>query len=157
MSQAILGIAFLIFGAASVADALRIRSTIRLRGTLDYVGPDGYLIGVGVLLLIVGALLIPAGVMAYRRARVNGDARTAEEGGYAHFALIAAMLAYAVAMPVLGYAASTLAFLIAVFRIMGVRSWTRTIVGSVVLSVVFFVSFTVVADLPLPSGWHGLG
>jgi hypothetical protein len=165
MSHALLGLAFLLFGAVSVWDANRIASTIRLRGTLDVVGPDRYLLGVAVLLIVVGALLVVDGIVAARRravrtvgatARAPGAA-TVEEGGYAHFALMAALLAYALLMPVAGYAAATLAFLVAVFRIMGIRSWTRTIVASLLLTALFFVSFTELADLPLPKGWHGLG
>ena len=161
MAQALLGIALLVFGVASILDARRIGSTIRRRGTLDIVGPDGYLLGVGVLLLLLGVLLALQAWLQWRRAvpRDAGAAATAtaDEGGYAHFALIAALLGYAVLLPVAGYAASTVIFLLAVFRIMGVRSWVRSAGGALALTILFYVAFTRVADLPLPRGWHGLG
>jgi len=167
MAQALLGIALLVFGVASILDARRIGSTIRRRGTLDIVGPDGYLLGVGVLLLLLGVLLALQAWLQWRRAapRDAGAAAaaaaaataTADEGGYAHFALIAALLGYAVLLPIAGYAASTVVFLLAVFRIMGVRSWARSAAGALALTILFYVAFTRVADLPLPRGWHGLG
>ena len=158
MAQAVLGIAFLIFGGVSIWDARRIASTTRLRGTLDIVGPDGYSLGVGVLLLAIGVLLTLKGFAdaRHRGARVAPSAAD-ETGSYSHFALIAVLLVYAIAMPVVGYAVTTLAFFLAVFRIMGIRSWVRNAVASLGLTVLFYLAFTIVADLPLPKGWHGLG
>ena len=159
MAQAILGVAMFVFGVASILDARRIGSTIRRRGTLDIVGPDGYLGGVGVLLVILGVLLAIAGLREARRRAASGNAAPAADdaGGYAHVALIVALLAYAVVLPVAGYVASTVVFMLAVFRIMGVSSWVRAALGAIAITALFYAAFTRVADLPLPRGWHGLG
>ena len=67
MAVALMGLSFLVFGAISIWDALRISGTVRLRGTLDLVGPDGYLLGVAVLLIVVGFLLLIQGVSEARK------------------------------------------------------------------------------------------
>ena len=157
MSRTLLGIAFLVFGGVSIWDARRIAGTIRRRGTLDIVGPDGYLMGVAVLLLVIGASLVIGAWLQRRRAVTAAAQSQAAEGGYAHFALMGALVVYAAIMPAAGYALSTLAFLVAVFRVMGVSSWVRCVVGALVLTALFYGAFTGIADLPLPRGYHGLG
>jgi hypothetical protein len=205
MPAMILGLLFLVFGAVSIRDAQRIASTIRKRGTLDVIGPDGYLEGTAVLLIVVGILLLVQGVIAWRRGRTavpatpalkstigmddSADAALAHAAGDAaagasaraaagasagaatgavagastetavatgrHIALLGVLVAYAVALPLAGYAIATSAALTALFRIMGVRGWLKVILWALGTTAVFYVGFVVVADLPLPKGLPG--
>jgi len=169
-----LGVAFLLFGAVSVWEALRIGGTLRSRGTLDLIGPDRYLLGVAVLLLVVGVILLIQGAYAARRSRtvqpaaappmrsapVNGHASVATTDapvGNAHLWLLGTLFAYAVLLQVLGYLLATVAFTAATFRIMGTKSWWTTLIGAIVLTGVCYASFLWIADLPLPRGMLGIG
>jgi hypothetical protein len=167
ISTMILGALFLLFGGVSIWDAQRIASTIRRRGTLDLIGPDGYLNGAAGL-LIVGVLLLVQGVLEWRRSRASvsramraasiatNDGDSTSTTGR-HLALLGVLVAYAVLLPVIGYAIATLAALMALFRIMGVSGWWRILAWSIGVTVVFHVGFVVIADLPLPKGLLKLG
>jgi len=174
MPMLALGCAFLLFGAVSVWEALRIGASLRARGTLDLIGPDRYLLGVAVLLLAVALLLLIQGGRALRSARLarpaaarpaaaatvnqHASAVTADEpAGSAHAWLLGALVAYAILLPLLGYPVATLAFTTAAFRIMGTRHWGTAIIGAVVLTGLCYASFRWIAELPLPRGVLGLG
>jgi len=171
MPMLALGCAFLLFGAVSVWEALRIGASLRARGTLDLIGPDRYLLGVAVLLLAVALLLIIQGARALRSARVarpaaarpapaapgNEHATADEPAGGAHAWLLGALVAYAILLPLLGYLVATLGFTTAAFRIMGTRHWGTTLIGAIVLTGLCYASFRWIAELPLPRGVLGLG
>lgn len=160
MPSIILGVLFVLFGTVSIWDAQRIASTIRRRGTLDLIGPDGYLNGAAGLLIVVGVLLLVKGVNDWRKARarvpaivpatVAPDDPTASTSR--HLALLAVLIAYAVLLPILGYAIATVIALTALFRIMGVNGWWRVLAWAIGTTAVFHFGFVVIADLPLPAG-----
>jgi putative tricarboxylic transport membrane protein len=156
-----LGFAFLLFGAVSIWDGLRIGKALRARGTLDLIGPDRYLIGVAVLLLLVGALLVVSGLRSRRSPRPAGSPAPIVAGdepkGNAHLWLLAALILYVSLLPVLGYLVATVLFTAAVSRIMGTVRWTSIVAGAVVLTAVCYASFLWIADLPLPRGMLGIG
>lgn len=152
----LLGVGLLAFGAVSFWDAYRISSTLRLRGTLDVVGPDRYLFGLTVLLLIMGGLLIIKGVPAWRAQAVTAEPGTRDKSNR-HMALFAILLAYILLMPFLGYAFSSLVFFLALFRTMGMTNWISNTASSVALTAIFFLAFVFGADMPLPAGVLGLG
>src|SRR6185436_3606050 len=103
MSVVLLGLSFLLFSAVSIWDGMRIAGSVRLRGTLDLIGPDRYLLGVAVLLALVGVLLLVQGVLMMRKPQAAGTAPAADDGGsYVHFALIGILLAYAILLPIAG-------------------------------------------------------
>lgn len=169
MPHIVLGLAFIAFGAISIYDALRIGAALRARGTLDIVGPDRYLFGVAVLLVVVGACLIVQAWTSRRVPRHAGAARVAPAAGIggmpadadvaqgrAHLWLFAALLAYVALLPLLGYLVATVLFAIAAFRVMGVRSMLRAAVAAVLLTAVCYGSFVLIADLPLPRGVLGI-
>jgi len=175
MPTFVLGLAFVVFGAISIVDARRIGSTLRARGTLDIVGPDRYLYGVAVLLIVVGVLLVVQAVLARRgragrplaasaRAEAAGGVKlpppaAADEDrpeGNAHLWLIGALVAYVALLPLLGYLLATVLFAAAAFRIMGVSTMKRAAIGAIVLTAVCYGSFLWIADLPLPRGVLGI-
>jgi putative tricarboxylic transport membrane protein len=163
MPVLVLGLAFLLFGAVSIWDGMRIGGALRARGTLDLVGPDRYLIGVAVLLLAIGALLVLDGYAATRRVRAvaSAGARAAHDaestGGRTHLWLFLALVAYAALLPVLGYLIATVAFTAAAFRIMGTVRWRTIAFAAVLLTALCYGSFLWIADLPLPRGVLGVG
>lgn len=166
MPLLILGVAFMAFGAVSIYDALRIGAALRARGTLDIVGPDRYLYGVAVLLLVVGALIILQAWMARRLpsrtppraapAAAAGAPVDEAPQGRAHLWLFAALVVYVALLPVLGYLVATVLFAGAAFFIMGMAGALRIAIAALLLTAICYASFLMIADLPLPRGILGL-
>ena len=157
MSVVLLGLSFLLFSAVSIWDGMRIAGSVRLRGTLDLIGPDRYLLGVAALLAVVGALLLVQGILTLRKAQPAAGPAADEGGGYVHFALIGILLVYAILLPIAGYLITTLAFFLVTFRVMGMSRWGVNVISSIASTALFWSAFTVLADLPLPKGLLGIG
>jgi putative tricarboxylic transport membrane protein len=158
MSVVALGLSFLLFSAVSIWDGLRIAGSVRLRGTLDLIGPDRYLLGVGVLLAVVGLLLLVQGILMMRKPQAAGATPAGDDGGgYVHFALIGILLAYAMLLPIAGYLITTLAFFLVTYRVMGMERWGVNILSSLASTALFWAAFTILADLPLPKGLLDIG
>lgn len=150
MPRVVLGFVFIIFGAASAWDGFRITNTVRTPGVFDLVGPDRYLLALGALLAILGAVMIGS-VM---RSAPAGDAVavSTNNGSRVHVWLFALTSAYVGAILIAGYAAATLLFFVLAFRLLGLRDWRRNLPTAVALAVIYYVLFIHLADMPLPKG-----
>lgn len=153
----LLGLTLEVFAIASILDANRISTRLRLPGVFDLMGPDRYLLAIGILLLLLGLGLIAQGARQLRAAAGTRTSPAATEAVHTHLWLLAAIVLYAVLMPVAGYTIATLAFFLAAFRIMGMRSWGWTIGSASVVTASFAWIFLRAADMPLPRGWLNLG
>jgi hypothetical protein len=153
----LLGLAFEVFAIASLLDANRITTNLRRPGVFDLMGPDRYLMAIGVILLLLGLGLIFQGVRQLRTATPTATLPVATEPVRTHLWLLGAIILYVVLMPVAGYAIATLAFFLAAFRIMGMHRWGWTIGSAVLVTASFVLIFVWAADMPLPKGWLQLG
>lgn len=144
-------------GVIVIRDGLRITEALRRPGIYDIVGPDRYLVVVGVLLLICGAGLALQAIGP--EAGDDGEPQVETEDSPAPHGslrpmllLFGALMAYAVTLPWLGYLLSTLLFLGLAFYLSGVEGGRRIVFAAVALSVGFQVVFVQFADMAMPSG-----
>jgi putative tricarboxylic transport membrane protein len=103
--------------------------------------------------LVVTALVY--GYLAWRRARAlppAAAASVAQAPKGAVWPVYAAIVGYAVLIPVLGYPIATALFLAAEFRLLGVRSWGRNVALSLAVTAVFYVLFAHYAEMIFPRG-----
>jgi hypothetical protein len=104
--------------------------------------------------LIVTALVY--GYLAWRRVRAAPAPAAAASDAHAPkgavWPVYAAIVGYSVLIPVLGYPIATVLFLVAAFRLLGVQSWPRNVVLSLVVTAVFYVLFVHYAEMIFPRG-----
>jgi hypothetical protein len=103
--------------------------------------------------LIVTALVY--GYLAWRRMRAAPPAAAAspvQAAKGAVWPVYAAIVGYGVLIPVLGYPLATVLFLVAEFRLLGVRSWPRNVALSLVVTAAFYVLFVHYAEMIFPRG-----
>src|SRR3974390_3514097 len=126
------------FGTASIWDSIRITTTIRVRGSLDLLGPDYYLLAVGILLVIMAFFLIFQGLARIRSRPAKSFETPSQSAANAnhrrHFWLTIALCGYVFLMPVLGYLLSTYLFFGTMFRLMGMANWKTIVASSAVVT-----------------------
>lgn len=150
-----LGATLIGVGLLSIWDANRISTTIRPRGTLDLVGPDRYMQGLAVVLILLGLGLL------FKSVRDKGQEQASHKPVAVqqtlHWVLIAILIAYTLALTVLGYPLATLVAFVALFWAMGIRRWTVNGLASLAATAMFYVLFVTVAGIDFPKGMLGLG
>jgi hypothetical protein len=127
-----------------------LRSDARTQSSV--IKPGMYVTALSVA-LVVTALVY--GYLAWRRARAVSPAAAApvaQAPKGAVWPVYAAIVGYAVLIPVLGYPIATALFLVAEFRLLGVRSWGRNVALSVAVTAVFYVLFAHYAEMIFPRG-----
>jgi hypothetical protein len=112
--------------------------------------------------MLVGGLLIICGVIIGLQ-NIKGQAAAAREqeefvlpylNAPKAFALL--MMVYAVIIPVLGYALSTLLFFMAAYTMAGRQGTIKTAMTSVLSAGLFYVIFETLAHMSLPKGIFGI-
>lgn len=152
MPKILLGAIFVALAAVSFWDGYRITSTLRRPGIYDGLGPDRYLMVVGLIVLLLGVALAVQGA---REMRQPVPQAAEEQASNRHLWLLAAICAYAGLIWFLGYALATLAFFIAALWIMGQRNWRWNLPSAVALTVAYYFMFEYAADISLPQGVFG--
>ncbi|MFM9846582.1 MAG: tripartite tricarboxylate transporter TctB family protein [Hyphomicrobiaceae bacterium] len=146
------GFMYLLLGGVSLAEGWHITQTAREAANFDAIGPDRYLIALGVLLLATGLW------MALRP-------QSAEEAQPSYWSpatrtnlmvCIAMLAAFALAMPYIGFTLGCFVFLAVLFHQLSDWSWVRSAAASALTSAFFYVGLIRLADVPLPSGMVSL-
>ncbi|TCT06215.1 tripartite tricarboxylate transporter TctB family protein [Aquabacter spiritensis] len=143
------GLMFIAFGAVWMWDGWRLETAERSSSMFDDLGPDRYLVVLGLIMVAVGVALAvrpPPNLMK----RDGGAAAFWPPRPPVTFTL--AMVAYALIMPRLGYVAATFLFFILIFYLAGKRSVLANLGYGAVCTAVFYVIFKQFADMPLPTG-----
>ncbi len=147
------GLMYLLLGAVSLAEGWHIAETAREGANFDAIGPDRYLMALGVVLIVVGswlALRPPQSADGTQSTYWPAQARTNL------IVCISALAAFALAMPYVGFTFGCFVFLTVLFRYLSDWSWLRSTAASALTSAFFYVSLIRLADVPLPSGVVGL-
>ncbi len=148
------GLLFIIFGAVWCWDGWRLETSQREDSMFDELGPDRYLMVLGVIMLAVGITLFikpPAGAA---NAKFSLD-RAAWWPPRPPVTFTLALVAYTLLIPPLGYAASTFLFFLVIYHLAGKRTLPSTFAYSAVSAGIFYVLFEKLADMPLPVGPFG--
>jgi hypothetical protein len=137
-----------ILGFLAIYDGIRL-TKVRLLNP-DPVGPGWYLIIFSGLLLLCGILYLV--LPRYRKAHMKREAVNAPRsfamgtGGW----LMIVLLAYVIAIPLLGYTPASVFFFILAMHIAGVKSWPKSIAYGVAMAIAFTLFFSKVAGMSLP-------
>jgi hypothetical protein len=145
-------IALLAVGALGLAGGIGsyLRSDARTQSSLLQPG-----VFVSVLAIALIATAIVYAGLGLRRIRAAGAATPGApdgQGGRRALAVYGAVVIYGLAISVLGYLAATVLFLAAEFRILGVRSWPRIALLTLVVTGVFYLLFVRYGEMVFPRG-----
>lgn len=152
MPKILLGAIFVALAGVSFWDGYRIASTLRRPGVYDGLGPDRYLMAVGLLVLILGVALAVQGAREFHQ---KAPEVAGEQASTRHLWLLAAICGYVALIWLLGYAIATFAFFVATLWIMGQRDWRWSLPSAAALTAAYFLMFEYAADISLPKGVFG--
>lgn len=110
--------------------------------------------GVGLFPMIVGGCLVLCGIYHVLSAgAIKQHYQPLDNGQLAMLAKVfAGLVVYVIAMNFLGYFIATFLFVAYLTRLLGAKSWLRTLLLAVVSAVVFTYVFQVWMQMPLPTG-----
>ena len=111
--------------------------------------PAAYLMGVAAL-LCVASVVVSAERAQGSHCHGGGGSRLSRRALGPETGLWAAMLGYALLLPVLGYALATVLFFALAFWVLQVRPWPKAGLTGVLFATVFVLGFVVLANLLLP-------
>lgn len=142
------------FGALMmVAAVLVIVDAVRLPETSEAVGPAAVPLPVGVLLGAVGAALI---VRARMQLHTAVDGQPWQSGaGMRVLGMVAALAAFALLLPWLGYVVTSAALFTAAAVLLGAPRFWRTVAYGWALAAIVFLVFDRLIGLSLPAGPWG--
>ena len=142
------GVILALLGAGSVLEAWRITQTAREGANFDAIGPDRYLMALGVLMTVIGVW------MALRPPLTDelGSLPAQHKVGSTFFVTLAMLVALTALLPFVGFTIASFAFLIVMFHRFGGWSWVRSAAAAGLVAAVFHVTFIWMADVPLPRG-----
>lgn len=146
------GIALVVFALAVGSQTLKIVQSSGLAPS----GPAALPIVVTGGLLVFSLLFL---LQARKRTQGQLQRHIDAEHAVTHMGTVGlvmgALVLYAAALSVLGYALATLALFVGVSRILGSRRWVLNIVVGVVMALVIYFGFTMLLGVRLPSGVLG--
>jgi hypothetical protein len=149
--EAIGGALMLLFGAVTAYFSLRMPV-----GTFRSAGSGLFPLGLGILLMGLSiVLLIKAG------AQRKPVAKKKPSDELSHSAKQVILFTSAIALAILlfkelGYPLMSFLLLLALLRILGVRSWAYSLSLSLLTATGVYFLFVVWLQIPLPKGWIGL-
>lgn len=147
------GVLFMLLGLGSVADGWRIAQQARAGANFDAIGPDRYLIGLGVALLATGLWRL----LSRSEAEPQATDTEARAGMLPTLALaLGFVAAFAFAIPYLGFSPACFLFLALLLRVLSGWAWWRSIAVAVPIALAFHVAFVSFADMPFPKGYFGI-
>jgi putative tricarboxylic transport membrane protein len=145
------GAIFVVFGLVWSWDGWRLETAQRADSMFDELGPDRYLVVLGVIMIIIGiALAVKPPASSVKVEPAQEDPVWWPLRPPVTFTL--ATVAYTFAIPPLGYAIATLLFFILVYHLAGKRSFVPSVTYGTITAVIFYVLFVKLADMPLPAG-----
>lgn len=160
MVQRSLSLIMLAFALLGVADGWRLQASDRGQAIFDDIGPDRYMMGLGVLLAALALTMLLQRQPAAAAAQAPANDVAASDDGSAFPAnvpayvwAILALIGYAAALPWLGYLVATLAFMIVAFRIAGTADWVRSAAFGTISTGLAYWIFVRASEVPLPTGW----
>jgi len=143
-------VAAFIAAAAATYEGWRIREMYRQPGTFGIVGPDTYLLGLGIAVMLIAVASLVFDANRSRQPDLSPVNR--EEGvGVTAYPYIAATILYVLALLYFGYLVTTFAFFVAMFRIGSIGGILRIFLSSALATACFYLVFVKVAGLSFPS------
>jgi hypothetical protein len=141
------GLIFVLIGAISLVDGWRITLQAREAANFDAVGPDRYLLALGVVLICSGAWSLLGPQRLARQPRVPPGGMTSTL-----VLTLAALVGFAALTPLLGFSLACFLFLGLQLWLLARWPWWKCLIVAAVIALAFHVTFIVLADMPMPKG-----
>ncbi len=146
------GIVIFIFGAITVFFSLKMPL-----GTFRMAGTGMFPLCLGILLMILSGIFI---LKIFSPAKKEqGNKQTPVESSESPIQMglfFGAMVLAALFFNQLGYPLTSLLLMLALLKILGIKSWVQNVLVSVVSAAGSYILFVKWLDIPMPKGWIGL-
>jgi hypothetical protein len=139
---------FAAVGMLCIVEGFRLHATADAHGLRQELAPGFYVLLLGAVLLVTGAVYVAANLRAPREAA----AAPAGAGRAGLAGILGALAGYALLMSVLGYYLSSAIFFMAVLALFGVRKWWVNTPLGLALAAAFHVVFVEYLDIVFPRG-----
>jgi putative tricarboxylic transport membrane protein len=145
------GMIFSIIGLIGLYEGIRLTRARDLTAVQDSLGPAGYIIMIGLALIIAGATHI---VINYKKDIDNRKVIVSKEEKITLRMVITiyvSLVVYCLLINFIGYLFSSLIFFLMMFQIFGFK-WFVNAILSVVLSLTFYLLFEYLLTMSFPKG-----
>jgi hypothetical protein len=148
-------IILLIFSFVVLFEGLRLARRIGT-GLLDVMGPGTYIIILGAILIFITLIHI----MLYSRRLLrqkqdspgNAEASQGEKVNFTVLLMVAILALYIALVQIIGYPIATPIYFLLMFRAVGVTSWGRNVMLTVILSGSYYLIFVHYLEVIFPRG-----
>lgn len=145
------GMIFSIIGLLGLYEGIRLARARDLSAVQDSLGPAGYIIMIGLALIIAGAIHI---IINYKKDIDNKKVIVSKEEKITLRMVITiyvSLVVYCLLINFIGYLFSSLIFFLLMFQIFGFK-WFVNAILSVVLSLTFYILFEYLLTMSFPKG-----
>ena len=141
------GILVLVISLGSMVEGLRLIAQRDPRTAFDVMGPGSYILFLSITLMAAGVVYFTVNYkknLRMEKVAVNKEMRIRV------ISMIVVLVIYILLIGIVGYLVASIVFLLMEFRIAGVKSWSITIILSLVLSATFYMVFVQFANILFP-------
>jgi len=145
---AVVSLCFLVLGGVYLAGSFFLPM-----GTVEQPGAGFYPLLVGIALV---CLSVPLLIHSLKKKEIQKEEEEAFPKGkdlYRVLGVALALIFFAVFLKPLGYGICSAALMVAVLRFLGLRSWMKTVLISILSTAISYYLFAFVLDVPLPRGF----
>ena len=146
----------IVLGILGIAESLKLTFQMRPQGVYDVVGPDRYLMAVGIGMVGIGVIFFFSQYKTKPAAKGVPEAKkesATNEHWLKFLSVFGILMIYAFLIDYLGYLLSTIIFFLLVFEALKFsRSWALNILAAIAFGVVLQLIFVNFCDLVFPRG-----
>jgi hypothetical protein len=146
--QLVEGILLLAAASASMAEGLRLASQPKDVHIQDVIGPGFYLFFLGLPLLAVSVAHM---VVSHKKSTTEEKPETDRKMRIRMLLMTATLGAYILAIDIVGYLAASFLFFLLELRIVGIKSWAKSIVSSIAFAVIYYLVFVRFCNMIFPT------
>lgn len=143
------GILVLIFGLVVMVEGLRLILYKDPYILYDPLGPGFYILALSLGLMTVGIIHF---IGNYRKFPGMGKVAASKKMRIQLFSSIAVLVLYILFVDFVGYLVATFIFFFLELRVAGVNSWRINVILTLVLTIVYYVTFVKLCDMVFPKG-----
>jgi hypothetical protein len=150
--EAIVGVIIFLFGGATVLLSLKMPI-----GTFRMAGTGMFPLFLGILLMFLSGIFILKIFFQGKEGHVKKEASIESSGAPIQLILfLGTMVLVTLFFNQLGYPLSSFLLMVALLRILGIKSWRFNLPLSFITAVVSYFLFVQWLKIPLPKGWIGI-
>jgi putative tricarboxylic transport membrane protein len=142
------GLVLIIVGIVGMAEGVRLMITQGPGVVHDVVGPNRYLMGVAIALIITGAIHI----LHYRKGTTLEKLKI--DMGMLKLAMkiFIILIINVFLIEMVGFFLATAVFFVLTFRVLGITSWLKNAILTIISSSLFYIIFVYLLNMAFPQG-----